>query len=112
MNVKERLEDNQRMFGAFAEANSEVMGKFGEVIGAAFDGVLDAKTMELLIVVASVSRKCEPCIYSHVGALIEAGGTRAELVAALNAAILICGGPGMAYSAIALDVFDQLTAEA
>ena len=67
--------------------------------------------MELLILVAAVSRKCEPCIYSHVMNYINAGGTKEDLAAGLNAAVLICGGPGMAYSALALDLFDQYTAE-
>ena len=34
-----------------------------------------------------------------------------ELAAGLNAAVLICGGPGMSYSALALDLFDQYSAE-
>ena len=42
---------------------------------------------------------------------INAGGTKEDLAAGLNAAVLICGGPGMAYSALALDLFDQYTAE-
>ena len=58
-----------------------------------------------------VARKCEPCIYAHVMNYIQAGGTREDLAAGLNAAVLICGGPGMAYGALALDIFDQYTAE-
>ena len=68
------------------------------------------KTMELLILVAAVSRKREPCIYSHVMNYINADGTKEDLAAGLNASVLICGGPGMAYSALALDLFDQYTA--
>ena len=113
MNAKEKLEDYQRQFGVYAEANPEVMGAFGATVTAAMEnaGSLDAKTMELLILVAAVSRKCEPCIYSHVMNYINVGGTKEELAAGLNAAVLICGGPGMAYSALALDLFDQYTAE-
>ena len=37
--------------------------------------------------------------------------TKEDLAAGLNATVLICGGPGMAYSALALDLFDQYTAE-
>ena len=68
MNAKEKLADYQRQFGVYAEANSEVMGAFGATVTAAMEnsGSLDAKTMELLILDAAVSRKCEPCIYSHV----------------------------------------------
>ena len=113
MNAKEKLADYQRQFGVYAEANAEVMGAFGSTVTAAMEnsGSLDAKTMELLILVAAVSRKCEPCIYSHVMNYINAGGTKEDLAAGLNAAVLICGGPGMAYSALALDLFDQYTAE-
>lgn len=103
MNAKEKLADYQRQFGVYAEANPEVMGAFGATVTAAMEnsGSLDAKTMELLILVAAVSRKCEPCIYSHVMNYINAGGTKEDLAAGLNAAVLICGGPGMAYSALA-----------
>ena len=78
MNAKEKLADYQRQFGVYAEANSEVMGAFGATVTAAMEnsGSLDAKTMELLILVAAVSRKCEPCIYSHVMNYINAGGTK------------------------------------
>ena len=44
-------------------------------------------------------------------AIMAAGGTKEDLAAGLNAAVLICGRPGMAYSALALDLFDQYTAE-
>ena len=113
MNAKEKLADYQRQFGVYAEANPEVMGAFGSTVTAAMEnaGPLDAKTMELLILVAAVSRKCEPCIYSHVMNYINVGGTKEELAAGLNAAVLICGEPGMAYSALALDLFDQYSAE-
>ena len=111
MNAKEKLADYQRQFGVYAEANSEVMGAFGATVTAAMEnsGSLDAKTMELLILVAAVSRKCEPCIYSHV--MMVGNDVKEDLAAGLNAAVLICGGPGMAYSALALDLFDQYTAE-
>lgn len=114
MTALERIEDPQRQFGAWTEADEAVMESFGGLVQAAFDNCapLDPATLELIIIAVSVARKCEPCIFSHVPSYIEAGGTREALVAGLNAAILICGGPGMAYSAIALDVFDQLKAAA
>ena len=113
MNAKEKLADLQRQFGLYAQANPEVMNGFGATATAAMEhsGSFDAKTMELLIVTVAVARKCEPCIYAHVMNYIQAGGTREDLAAGLNAAVLICGGPGMAYGALALDIFDQYTAE-
>ena len=58
MNAKEKLADYQRQFGVYAEANPEVMGAFGATVTAAMEnsGPLDAKTMELLILVAADSR--------------------------------------------------------
>ena len=34
MNAKEKLADDQRQFGVYAEANSEVMGAFGATVTA------------------------------------------------------------------------------
>ena len=112
MNTVEKLEQLQNRFGVWTEADPAVMEAFGGLVQASFDNCapLDAATLELLIVAVSVARKCEPCIYSHVSSYIAAGGTREALVSGLNAALLICGGPGMAYSALALEVFDELKA--
>ncbi len=88
----------------YAEANSEVMGAFGATVTAAMENSgsfrCGKKQWELLILVAAVSRKCEPCIYSHVMNYINAGGTKEDLAAGLNAAVLICGGPGMGIQRI------------
>lgn len=112
MNAIEKLEQLQNQFAVWGEADPAVMEAFGGMVQASFDNCapLDAATLELLIVAVAVARKCEPCIYSHVNSYIDAGGTREALVAGLNAALLICGGPGMAYSALALDIFDQYKA--
>lgn len=112
MTIKERIEESNKRMGTFAAADGAFMGAFGGAVAAAFDSsVLDAKTMELIIVAVSVARKCEPCILAHVPNFVKAGGTREELIAGMNAAALICGGPGVAYGSFALEVFDALKAE-
>ena len=58
--------------------------------------------MEMKYVVPDMA----PVSYTHLDVY-----KRQELAAGLNAAVLICGGPGMAYSALALDLFDQYSAE-
>ena len=96
----------------YAEANPEVMGlRCYSYCSNGNSGSLDAKTNGIINSCRSCFKKCEPCIYSHVMNYINAGGTKEDLAAGLNAAVLICGGPGMAYSALALDLFDQYTAE-
>ena len=71
-------------------------------------GVIDFKTKELIAIAVSVSRMCKPCILSHLEVGIKAGVTREELVEAVNIAILLCGGPGFAYAAYALEWYDEL----
>lgn len=111
MAYKEKMEASSAAMGAFASGAPEFMEAFGGLCGAGFDGPLDAKTMELISVAVAVARKCEPCIYAHVPNAVEAGVTREELIAALKVASLFCGGPGVAYSGIAVAVYDEITAE-
>jgi ribonuclease HI len=51
-------------------------------------GALDAKTKELLGLVASMVLRCDDCITCH---LVRAGETRAEVVEALNVALVVRG---------------------
>lgn len=107
----ETLEQVKKEMGAFAEASPRVTRALGQMHHAACkDGGLDFKTMELITIAVAVARKCEPCILSHVAMAVEAGATREELAAALNAAVLICGGPGWAYAGKALVAFDEISA--
>ena len=108
----EKLAREKEKWGRFAELSPDVIGAFGQMRAASCKegGVLDFKTLELISVAVAVARKCEPCMLSHVELAVEAGCTREELAAALNTTILLCGGPGWAYSAMALDAFDQMSA--
>ncbi len=98
----------------FAEASPDAIGAFKNMRGAICNKnenrILDFKTQELIAIAVSVSRMCKPCIISHLEVGIEAGITREELVEAVNIAILLCGGPGYAYAAYALEWFDDLKA--
>ena len=109
----ETLEKEQAKWAKFTELSPNVIDAFGQMREASCKegGAIDFKTIELISIAVAVARKCEPCILSHVKCAVEAGVTREELAAALNATILLCGGPGWAYSAKALDAFDQMSAE-
>ncbi len=56
-------------------------------------GALDAKTKELLGLVASTVLRCDDCITYHLVRAGELGWTRAEVIDALNVALVI-GGSG------------------
>ncbi|NLA70313.1 MAG: carboxymuconolactone decarboxylase family protein [Clostridiales bacterium] len=111
MTERERLAKMQEGWMKFAEVSPGVIESFGNMRAAACpeDGALDFKTLELISVAVAVARKCEPCMLSHVQCAVDAGVTREELCAALNCAILLCGGPGWAYSGMALEAFDDMT---
>lgn len=108
----ERLSELKKGFGEFAEASPDVIGAFRQMRGACCreGGALDFKTIELISVAVAVARKCEPCILSHLEVCVDLGVTREELAAALNTTVLLCGGPGYAYSSFTLQAFDQMLA--
>ncbi len=55
------------------------------------DGALDSKTKELLGLVASAVLRCNDCIDYHLEQCAETGSTKAEIVDALNVALVVGG---------------------
>ena len=55
------------------------------------DGALNSKTKELLGLVASTVLRCNDCIDYHLEQCAETGSTRAEIVDALNVALVVGG---------------------
>lgn len=106
------LAEEKASWGRFAQLSPDVIGAFGQLReGACKEGAaVDQKTIELVSVAVAVARKCKPCILAHVEVCVDLGIKREELAAALNPTIMLCGGPGWAYSAFALEGFDQISA--
>ena len=89
----------------------DVMQGFNAMAGAAGkDGVLDAKTKELIAMALSVSSRCDPCIGYHAQALVKFGASRAELAEMLGMAVYMGGGPSLMYAAKASAAFDEFAA--
>ena len=105
-----RLGDWKEKFDVFAEASPEVVEGFGQMCSASRkeDAALDAKTLKLISTAIAVVLRCESCILSHLEDCVDLGITRQELIAALNITVLMQGGPGYAYSGLALQAFDQI----
>ena len=106
----EKAAEQAARSASFAAASSEVITAFNVMRGKCCndEGALSFKTKELIAVAVATARQCEPCMRSHIKVALDQGVTRAELVEALNIAVLLCGGPGCAYSAIALDAYDDM----
>jgi AhpD family alkylhydroperoxidase len=76
------------------------------------DGALDARTKELLGLVASGVLRCNDCIDYHLIQCVEAGRTDAELHDALNVALVVGGSIVIPHLRHAVETLDLLRQEA
>jgi len=91
----------------------EVMDGFSAISKAALkQGVLDAKTKELIALGISVAMRCDDCIGFHVKAAMGKGATREEVMETLGMSIYMGAGPSVMYAAHVVAAFDQFSARA
>ena len=76
------------------------------------DGALDAKTKELLGLVASAVLRCNDCIDYHLIQCLEAGWTDEELYDALNVSLIVGGSIVIPHLRHAVETIDLLRSEA
>jgi len=77
------------------------------------DGALDARTKELLGLVASMVLRCNDCIDYHILQCIEAGWSDEELYEAFNVALVVGGSiviPHLRHAVETLDLARQTPA--
>jgi AhpD family alkylhydroperoxidase len=73
------------------------------------DGALSARTKELMMVALAVALRCEYCLWKHVPEAVKLGATREEILEAVSTAIVMAGGPAVAYgSVVVLSILDEL----
>ena len=70
-------------------------------------GALDTKSKELICLGIAVAIRCDDCIAFHTHGSLEAGATEEEIVEALGVAILMGGGPSVAYATHAMEAMEQ-----
>ena len=75
------------------------------------DGALDGKTKELLGLVASTVLRCNDCIDYHLIQCVDAGWTDAELIDALDVALVVGGSIVIPHLRHAVETIDLLRAE-
>ncbi|MEI2718493.1 MAG: carboxymuconolactone decarboxylase family protein [Candidatus Nanopelagicales bacterium] len=89
----------------------DVYKGFAALHGAALvDGVLDAKTKELIALAISVNTQCDGCISAHAKAAARLGATREEAAEAIGVTMLMGGGPASIYAPRAFDAFCEFHA--
>ncbi len=74
-------------------------------------GALDVKTKELIAVAVSVVAQCQWCIALHVKEALEAGATPEEIREAGWVAVLMGGGPCLAYMQLVEKALKEYTNE-
>lgn len=102
----------QRMNDRILEIDHLGIKRFFNLDTAAYcDGALDARTKELLGLVASAVLRCNDCIDYHLIQCVDAGCTDAELHDALNVALVVGGSIVIPHMRHAVETIDLLRAE-
>lgn len=100
----------QRMNDRIAEIDHLGIKRFFNLDTNAYkDGTLDAKTKELLGLVASTVLRCNDCIDYHLIQCLEVGWSKSELYDALNVALVVGGSIVIPHLRHAVETIDLLS---
>lgn len=75
---------------------------------AYLEGALDAKTKELMGLVASMVLRCNDCILYHVDRAIQEGATEQELHESYNIALIVGGSIVIPHLRFAVEQMDEI----
>lgn len=110
MDVKKTIQEVSEGMAELGAGIPDVMQGFEEVHKAVIkDGALSAKEKELMCLAIAIAVRCSYCIAFHVADALKAGATREEIEETIGTAILMGGGPAVAYGTEALDILNQLS---
>lgn len=75
---------------------------------AYIDGALNAKTKELMGLVASMVLRCNDCILYHIDRSIQEGATEQELYETFNIALIVGGSIVIPHLRYAVEKMDEI----
>jgi AhpD family alkylhydroperoxidase len=101
-----RAKMNERIL---SEGNRTLRRFFALDTDAYEAGALDARTKELLGLVASLVLRCDDCVRYHVERCIEEGVTPAEMTEALTIALVVGGSITIPHLRRAFEAIDAFT---
>jgi ribonuclease HI len=78
---------------------------------AYIDGALNAKTKELMGLVASMVLRCNDCIFYHIDRSIQEGASRQELMELFNIALIVGGSIVIPHLRYAFQIMDDIFEE-
>ncbi|WP_243276885.1 carboxymuconolactone decarboxylase family protein [Desulfallas sp. Bu1-1] len=86
-----------------------VMEKFNDLHDAVFqDGALSTKEKRFIGLGMALALKCDFCIAVHLKALKALGASLEEVLEVCSVAMMMHGGPGMAYSTLVVKLWDEI----
>ncbi|MEW6382085.1 MAG: carboxymuconolactone decarboxylase family protein [bacterium] len=98
-------------FNKIQEQLPEIMKAFNQLRQAASqEGALSARVKHIIFIAVAVALRCEPCIRVHIRKAVEMGISRKEILEAVGIAIVMAGGPAVAYSSTVIEVLDEMNA--
>ncbi len=110
--VKDFNDYRARMNEKILAQDNKVLKRFFNLDSNAYqDGALDAKTKELLGLVASMVLRCDDCIRYHLGTCYELGATREQIFEVFAIANLVGGSICIPHTRRAVEYWEALEQE-
>jgi AhpD family alkylhydroperoxidase len=114
--MADRLEEfrrfRERMNERILEAGNLEIKRFFALDTRSYEpGALDAKTKELLGLVASMVLRCDDCVTYHIIRCREEGVSDAEFFEAFNVGLVVGGSIVIPHLRRAVDTLDQINAQ-
>jgi AhpD family alkylhydroperoxidase len=101
-------EDLRAPYKELTGAIPDVMSGFNALHAAAMsDGVIPARTKELIALAIAITRECDGCIAAHARGAARRGASVAEVTEMIGVAISLNGGPGTVWGPRALAAFHE-----
>jgi AhpD family alkylhydroperoxidase len=104
----EVIEDLKEPTRALRNLQGEAWKGFGALHRAAVaEGVVPARTKELIALAIAVVKECDGCIAYHASAAARLGATEEEVAEVLGVALLMGGGPASVWAPRAFDAYRE-----
>jgi AhpD family alkylhydroperoxidase len=106
--VEEILKEFEIYYVKMRREIPETMDAFRALLSSVHkDGALSGKFKELICLAISVYAHCEACMVNHTKQAIEAGATKAEIMEACGAAVVMGGGPAAAQARLVMKSIEK-----
>lgn len=107
-----KYQENSQQSKNLSKQAPAVMQKFSELHAAVDqDGAVSRKNKELIALGIAIADRCENCIMAHTKAAINLGVSLEEITETIEVAVLMGGGPSVAFGGKVLNIAEALLAK-